>query len=82
MVTHVLTGLFPDRQQDALSLVITGPVGMRFAEVAEGDRTVDGRDDLGQTNVVRRTGQGVPAADTTLGPTSPAPFSARRICSR
>ena len=67
MMPHVFTGLFPDRQQDALTLVITRSVGMRLAEVAQSDRTVDGRDDLRESDLVRRTSQGVPAPDTTFG---------------
>lgn len=67
MLAHPLTGLFPDREQDTLSLVVAGTILVRLAEVTEGDRAIDRRDDLGQADIGRRSGQDVPAAHTALG---------------
>jgi len=52
MLTHDRSGLMPYRQQDALALVIAGSVGMGFAEITERDRSVHGRDDLGQPDLI------------------------------
>ena len=38
---HVFTGLLPNRQQDALALVITRPVLVGFTEITEDDGAVD-----------------------------------------
>lgn len=67
MVAHVVPGLFPDGQEDALPLMVAGSVLVGFAEITESDGPVDGRDDLGETNVARWTSQGVAAADPALG---------------
>ena len=62
-----LADVGPDGQQDALALVVAGPVGVGLAEVAGGDRAVDGGDDLGQRDLLGRAGQDVAAADAPLG---------------
>ena len=67
MGPHHLAGLLPDRQQHALTLVVTGPVGMRLAEITERDRTIDGGHDLGQQDLVGRTRQHVSAAHSAFG---------------
>ena len=54
--THHVAGLLPDREQHALALVVAGAVLVRLAEVAERDRTVDGRQDLGQPDLARAAG--------------------------
>jgi hypothetical protein len=59
--------------------VVAGAVGVRLPEVAEGDRAVDGREDLGDADLLGGAGEDVPATDTALGPDEP---SASRICSR
>ena len=56
----------PDRKKDALAFVVTGAVGVGFAEVAGSDRTVDGSDDLGKLDVVGISGQDIAAADAAF----------------
>jgi len=63
---HVFTRLLPDRQKNALALVVARPVLMRLAEITQSDRTVDCGDDFGQANVGRGSRQGVPAAHAAL----------------
>ena len=48
---HDVTGLVPHGEQDALTFVVTRTVGVRFAEVAEGDRAVDGGEDLADSRI-------------------------------
>lgn len=67
MLTHVLSGDVPDRQQDALSIVVACSVLMRCAEVAQCDRSIDRRDDLGEANLRRRSCERVSAADSSFG---------------
>ena len=59
-------GLVPDAEQHALTLVVTGAVLVRLAEVAERDRAVDGRHDVGEQDLLGRTRQDVAAADAAL----------------
>ena len=68
---HVFAGLVPDAEQHALALVVAGAVLVRLAEVAEGDRSVDGRHDLGQPDLLGRSGEDVAATDATLGSHQP-----------
>ena len=65
-----LADVGPDGQQDALALVVAGPVGMGLAEVPGGDGAVDGGDDLGQADVLGEAGQDVAPSDP---PSSSAP---------
>ena len=58
---------FQTAMQHALALVVAGAVLVRLAEVAERDRTVDGRHDLGQADLRRVAGEHVAAADAALG---------------
>lgn len=67
MLAHVIAGLLPDREQDALPLVIAGTVLMRLTEISEGDGTVDGGDDLAQPDLFWRSSKGVSASDAALG---------------
>ena len=77
-----LADVRPYRQEDALSLVVARSVLVGLAEVARRDGPVDGRDDLGQRDLLGRAGQDVTAPDPRLERTRPAPLRARRICSR
>ena len=78
-----LADVGPDGQQDALALVVAGAVGVGLAEVAGGDGAVDGGDDLGQARSPRAGGPARSRRPTPrLERTRPAPFRARRICSR
>ena len=52
VVAHVLAGRVPDGEQHALTLVVARAVLVRLAEVAERDRPVDRRQDLGEADVV------------------------------
>ena len=49
---HVLTHVGPDRQQDALTLVLAGPVLVGPAEVAGHDGPVDGTHDLAEGDLL------------------------------
>ena len=66
-----LADVSPDGQEDALTLVIAGSVLVRLAEVAGGDRPVDGGDDLGERDLFGRPRQHVAAADAALGADQP-----------
>ena len=63
----MLTDLGPQRQQDALALVVTGAVGVGLAEVTGDDGTFDRAHDLGHGDGPRTPRQDVAAADTPLG---------------
>ncbi len=67
MVAHHLAGLGPHPEQDALPLVVAGPVLVRRPEVPDGDRAVDGADDLAESDRARGAGENVPPADAALG---------------
>ena len=64
----------PNGEQDALALVVTGSVGVRLAEVTCGDRTVHGRDDLGQADLLGQAGQDVATSDPSFGAHQSGPF--------
>lgn len=78
VLAHVCARLIPDRQEDALALVVAGSVLMGLAEIAERDRTVDGRDDLGETDLGGRSAQQVPATDTPLRPDESGAFEGEK----
>ena len=63
---HVVAGLVPDAEQDALAFVVAGAVLMGLAEVAECDGAVDGRHDLGESDVDGVAGEDVAAADASF----------------
>jgi len=64
---HALAYLGPDGEQHALALVVAGPTCVGLPEVARHDGTIDGRDDLGERDVLGRPREHVPAADPALG---------------
>lgn len=66
MVSHVVAGLLPDRQEHALPFVTARTTLMRFTEVAKSDGAVDGRDDFGEPDVTRCSSQGVAPTDSTF----------------
>ena len=74
MGAHALADLGPHGEEHALALVVAGPAGVRFPEVPGHDGTVDGRDDLGERDVLDRAGQHVAAADAALGAHEPRPL--------
>ncbi len=67
MLSHVVPCLFPDGQQNALAFVVAGAVLVRFTEIAECDRSVNGSDDLAQADVLWGTCKGVAASDASFG---------------
>ena len=71
MLAHELAGLVPHGDEHALTFVVAGAVAVGEPEVADGDRSVDGRDDLGQLDVRWIAGQDVAAADASLGAHQP-----------
>lgn len=66
MLTHVRSGDVPDREQDAVTLVVASAVLVGLSEVAQGDRTVDCGDDLGEADIAGMSRENVPAADAAL----------------
>jgi len=64
----------PDGQQDALTLMVAGAVGVGLSEVAGGDRPVDGRDNLGQADLLGQAGQDVATSDPSFGAHQSGPF--------
>src|SRR5262245_32801902 len=71
VLAHVFAHVVPDRQEDALALVVTGAVFVRLAEITHRDRAVDRTDDLGQVDLRRRPSQDVATAHAPLGPHEP-----------
>ena len=67
VLSHVISDVRPDAQQDALALVVTGAVHVGFAEVAGDDRAVNRRDYLGQRDPLDRSREHVAPADAPLG---------------
>ena len=66
VLTHVCTSLVPDREQDALTLVVTRTVLVWSPEVADGDWTINGRNNIGQHDVLGFAGENVTAANTSF----------------
>jgi len=79
---HVLAHVGPHREQDALALVIAGPVLVGQSEVTghDGPSTAETIWD----RVISSAGRAstYPPPTPRLDRTRPAPFRARRICSR
>lgn len=67
VLAHVIAHVGPHSEQDALALVVTGPVLVRFAKVSGRDRSVDGGDDLGERDLLGRSSEDVAAAHAALG---------------
>lgn len=78
MLAHLLADFSPDGQQDALTLVIAGPVGVRLAEIAGLDGPVHGAHDLTEVDVLRRPGQHVATADAPLRADQTGPFEGQQ----
>ncbi len=57
----------PHREEDALAFVVTGAVLVGFAEISQRDRTIDGRHDLTEGDLVRSAGEGVATPHAALG---------------
>ena len=66
MLAHELARLVPHGDQHALALVVARSVAMWLAEVADGDRPIDRRDDLGELDPGRVAGEDVATADAAL----------------
>ncbi len=82
MGPHVLADVGPDVQQDALALVVAGPVLVGEAEVAG---TIGPSTALTIWDRVMSAGSRArtyPPPTPRLDRTRPAPFRASRICSR
>lgn len=67
MLTHVTSSDVPNCEQYALPFVVACSVLVRRTKVAESDRTVNGRNDVGQLDIGRISGEHVPATDASLG---------------
>ena len=63
-----LSDIGPHGEQDALPFVVAGAVFVRLAEVTRRDGAVDGRDDLGQGDLLGRACQDVAAPHAPLRP--------------
>lgn len=66
MFAHVLAGHVPDGEQNALPLVVAGTVLMGLPEIAQGDRSVNRRDDLRDPNLGGISRQDVATPDSAL----------------
>ena len=64
---HLFANRRPHRQQNALPFVVACPVGVRLAEVTEGDWAIHGGEDGCQRDVLRVSGKDVPASNAPLG---------------
>lgn len=67
MFAHVARRHVPDGEQHALALVVARAALVGLAEVAKSDGPVHGRDDLGQPDLVRISGEHITAAHASLG---------------
>jgi hypothetical protein len=65
--THVVAYLSPDTKQDALTLVVTGPIAVRLTKVAGDNWTINGGHYFGQCDAGSISGQYVASTDTSLG---------------
>ncbi len=68
VLLHVIANVRPDREEDALALVIARPVLVRLAEIARHNWSVDRRDHFSERDRPGGSCEHVPAADATLGP--------------
>jgi len=78
VLAHVIAGLFPDRKENTLPLMVAGAILMWFTEIAECDGSIDRRNDLAQPNVLRCARKGVPATDATFGPHESSAFQSEK----
>jgi hypothetical protein len=60
---HVGAGEGPGGQQHAVAFVVTGTIFVRFAEIADGDRAVDGAHDVGEPNLFGLASQHIATAN-------------------
>lgn len=74
VAAHVLGGCSPDGEEHALTFVVAGTIGVGCTEVSEGDRPVDGGDDVAEGDLGRVPCQDVPASDPALGPHEAGPL--------
>jgi hypothetical protein len=56
VLAHVISNVRPDAQEDALALVITGPILVGLAKISRGDRPVHGGHNLRQGDGFGRAG--------------------------
>ena len=66
MFAHHITGCIPNREQDTLALMVTCPVGVRFAEISECDGPINCREDLRKANVGGFASEYIPAPHTSF----------------
>jgi len=57
----------PNRQQDALTLVITGAVGVRLGKISSQNRPIHGADDVAQSNLAGGAGQQMATSNSAFG---------------
>jgi hypothetical protein len=56
MVAHVVSRNIPNSKQDALSFVIARAILVRLSKIAKSDWSVNGRNNVRQSNVARGFG--------------------------
>jgi hypothetical protein len=66
-MSHVFTRDIPDRQQNAMSFMITRPVLMRLAKVSKRDWAIGCSNDFGKQNLFWGTGQNVATTNASFG---------------
>ena len=67
MFSHVSSSKIPNRQQNTLSVVIAGAVLVWRAKISQGNRAINSRNNVRQTNLRSRASQNVPAANSAFG---------------
>lgn len=66
MFSHVSPSEIPNGQQNTLSVVIAGPVLVRRTKIAQGNRAINSRNNVRQTNLRSRASQNVPASNSAF----------------
>ena len=78
MLTHMRASLIPNLEQDALPLVVTCSILVWGPKVADGDWTINGRNNIGQHDVLGFAGENVTATDASLRADEPGAFECKQ----
>ena len=74
VAAHMNSYLGPNGEEDALALVVARAVLVGFAEVTSLNGPVDSAHDLAERDLLRWSGENVPAANPPLGPDDTGAF--------
>ncbi len=67
MFSHVSSSKIPNREQNALSVVIAGTVLVWRTKITQGNWAINSRNNVRQTNLRSRASQNVPASNSAFG---------------